>query len=100
LEAELGRVRSSDPYAARTIDMDLCFLDGVVQAGEGWSLPALHVLDRAHVALPLADLDPEFRHPVTGETLASASARVARGAQLTRCEDIVLTPPADAGDPA
>ena len=58
LEAELGRLRSEDKYADRTIDLDIVVFDG-------------HPLDRglwmyAHLAVPMAELLPEIVEPSTG----------------------------------
>ncbi len=66
VEAEFGRVRSV-PNAARLIDLDLLDLRGkVAQGGPGKAiLPHPRLAGRAFVIRPLADLSPEWRHPVT-----------------------------------
>jgi 2-amino-4-hydroxy-6-hydroxymethyldihydropteridine diphosphokinase len=48
LEQELGRVRSDDKYADRTIDIDLITVDGAVIDTE--------LFERAHIALPIAEV--------------------------------------------
>lgn len=83
IEARLGRVRTPDKYAARTIDLDVALygeevLGLVIEEPDGSReivFPDPQITRFAHVALPLADLDPEFEHPVTGETLAEIAAR-------------------------
>lgn len=79
LEARLGRVRGDDPNAPRTIDVDIVLYDELIldDPAAGLTLPDPEVLTRAHVALPLADLAPDLRHPATGETLAAIAARFA-----------------------
>ncbi len=72
VERQLGRVR--DPHnrnAARTIDIDIALWDeAILEFGAPpRRVPDLDVLRFAHVAWPLAALDPEYRHPVTGESL-------------------------------
>jgi 2-amino-4-hydroxy-6-hydroxymethyldihydropteridine diphosphokinase len=89
LEAELGRVRGPDKYAARTIDLDLCLLGSRIVSGE-MELPDPHLLDWAHVAVPVAELDPDFLHPVTGEPLAEIATRLAQGAGLKARPEISL----------
>ncbi len=37
---------------------------------------------RPHLAIPLAELDPECRHPITGESLGSIAARLLPQAQM------------------
>ncbi len=85
LEARLGRVRSADKFAARTIDLDVALYgDLVLDDPEGRiTLPDPDILTRAHVALPLADLAPGFVHPTTGHTLAEIAARLASQPGIT-----------------
>lgn len=66
IEVVLGRVRSV-PNAARTLDLDLIDYDGRVQAGPTPPiLPHPRLEGRAFVLLPLRDISPTWRHPVTG----------------------------------
>lgn len=77
LETELGRVRTGDPNAPRTIDLDIALAGDVILVDEaaGIEIPDPEILTRAHVALPLADLAPDTVHPVTGQTLSDIAAR-------------------------
>jgi 2-amino-4-hydroxy-6-hydroxymethyldihydropteridine diphosphokinase len=76
LEYMLGRVRTADKFAPRTIDLDLAlYADCVMDRTRDFlTLPDPDILTRAHVALPLADLAPDFVHPLTGQTLAEIAA--------------------------
>ncbi len=74
LEAELGRIRTSDPGAPRTIDIDLSIVEGLIVDRPGLQLPDPETLTRAHVALPLADVAPDFVHPVAGVPLREVAA--------------------------
>ena len=72
IEAELERVRDpANRNAPRTIDLDISLWnDAVIQYGaKPWQIPDPEIARFAHVALPLADLAPEHRHPETGATL-------------------------------
>lgn len=77
IEAELGRVRSKDKFAPRTIDLDLAYY-GKRQAaettGDGEQPLDGDVLRYAHVAIPLAEVAPRWVHPETGTTLAAIAA--------------------------
>ncbi|MCS6844270.1 MAG: diaminopimelate decarboxylase [Caldilineales bacterium] len=99
LEDRLGRRRSADPNAPRTIDVDISlFNDQVLQVGKR-RIPDPEILRYPHVAVPLADVAPAYRHPETGETLAEIARRVrALSGQPLRRRDDVLTafPRADA----
>ena len=70
VEAALGRVRGQ-PNAARPADLDLLDYQGLVSApGSSPVLPHPRLHQRAFVLLPLADVAPGWRHPVTGQGLA------------------------------
>lgn len=72
LEAEMGRVRGSDPNAPRVIDLDLSLFGDLVldQPDRGLVLPDPELLTSGHVILPLAEIAGDLRHPVTGSSLA------------------------------
>jgi 2-amino-4-hydroxy-6-hydroxymethyldihydropteridine diphosphokinase len=79
IEAAVGRVRKADKYAARPIDIDIALFGDLVLDDpiNRITIPDPEILTRAHIALPLADLDPDALHPVTGETLREIAARFA-----------------------
>ena len=73
VEAELGRQRSI-PNAPRTIDIDvLAYDDVIITADHPGAVeiphPRLHV--RAFVLMPLHDIAPDWRHPVSGAALST-----------------------------
>ncbi len=88
IEADLGRVRTADPYEPRTIDVDLCLLGALVLNAADMTLPDPHILTRAYLAVTLAELQPDFQHPVTGESLRGIADRLRRTANLTLREDV------------
>ena len=65
IEAAAARVRSV-PNAARTLDLDLIALDGLVVDGPCLRLPHPRAAERAFVLAPLCDVAPGWRHPVLG----------------------------------
>ncbi len=77
IESDLGRVRSTDRNAPRTIDIDISIFGRLVMFDHDCDLvlPAPEILTQAHVILPLADLAPGTIHPETGETLAEIATR-------------------------
>jgi 2-amino-4-hydroxy-6-hydroxymethyldihydropteridine diphosphokinase len=82
IEEDLGRVRSADKYAPREIDLDLCLLGSQIIRTPELSLPDPDLLTRPHLAATLAELAPDFPHPITGERLGAISARLRLGADL------------------
>ena len=88
IEVELGRVRTEDKFAPRTIDLDLCFLGDMVIESDKIVLPDPDVLIRAHLAVPLAELNPCYMHPISGEHLGLIAARLCQSADLSPRPDI------------
>lgn len=66
VEEVFGRVRGVR-NAPRTVDLDLLDYDGQVRNGpEAPVLPHPRMAERAFVLLPLREIAPDWRHPVTG----------------------------------
>jgi GTP cyclohydrolase I len=66
VEDDLGRVRTDDPNASRTIDLDIIFYGDLVKDFDGWSVPDPDMEVRPHVAVPVAEVVPDWIHPVSG----------------------------------
>jgi 2-amino-4-hydroxy-6-hydroxymethyldihydropteridine diphosphokinase len=70
VETEFGRVRRQ-VNAPRTLDLDIVDYAGRVSVpGDSPILPHPRLADRAFVLLPLAEIAPGWRHPVTGKRIA------------------------------
>ena len=67
IEEEMGRARATDRYAPRNIDLDLLLYGDLVDARA--RLPEPHIRERAYIAVPLLDLEPDLRLPDTGDAL-------------------------------
>jgi 2-amino-4-hydroxy-6-hydroxymethyldihydropteridine diphosphokinase len=92
IEARLGRVRTADKNAARTIDLDISlFNDEVLEIG-GRRIPDPEILLYPHIARPLADLAHDYRHPQTGGTLEEI-AQTLSVAGLVHRHDVELWQP-------
>jgi 2-amino-4-hydroxy-6-hydroxymethyldihydropteridine diphosphokinase len=89
IENALGRKRTADKFAPRTIDIDLALYDDRQGIFAGGPLPHPDLLRRAYFALPLAEISPDKVHPATGETLRAIAARLQDGS-IRRREDIKL----------
>lgn len=77
VEHQLGRVRTADKFAARPIDLDIAYYGDTCVELDGKRIPDGDVLRFAHVAIPLAAVAPEWRHPETGESLSAIAAHLA-----------------------
>jgi 2-amino-4-hydroxy-6-hydroxymethyldihydropteridine diphosphokinase len=82
IERELKRVRGV-PKGPRTLDIDILFYaDAVVKTPE-LEIPHPRIAERRFVLVPLADLAPDLRHPVTMLTIRQMLA-AAPPAKVTR----------------
>ena len=70
LEDAQGRRRNVPRFSSRTLDIDLVFYDDAVLRGPGNLQLPRPELKHAFVLLPLAELAPGFRDPLSGLTLA------------------------------
>ncbi|MCB0002970.1 MAG: 2-amino-4-hydroxy-6-hydroxymethyldihydropteridine diphosphokinase [Anaerolineae bacterium] len=90
VEDRLGRQRTSDPNAPRTFDADISlFNDEILDVGRR-HIPDPEILLYAHIAVPLAEIAPNYRHPETGETLAAIARRVSLDTTMIRRDDVSL----------
>lgn len=78
VEAGFGR-RRERKNAPRTLDIDLIDYEGVIRTaddGSGPILPHPRAARRDFVLAPLAEIAPDWRHPVSGESAAALLARL------------------------
>jgi 2-amino-4-hydroxy-6-hydroxymethyldihydropteridine diphosphokinase len=75
LEAAHGRQREQPRFSSRPLDIDIVFFDDLVFKGPGNLQVPRPELDRPFVLKPLAEIAPEFRDPISGETLAALWVR-------------------------
>lgn len=92
IEHDLGRVRTADKNAPRTIDLDISLFGGRVWEVQNRHIPDPEILQFAHIAQPLADLAPQQCHPETGQTLLEIAQSLPSSGMVRR-PDLVLWPP-------
>jgi len=68
IEAGIGRT-PSPRWGERVIDLDILFYGGVVVSEDGLSVPHPRLHERAFVLAPLADIAPDFIHPVLNKSV-------------------------------
>jgi 2-amino-4-hydroxy-6-hydroxymethyldihydropteridine diphosphokinase len=76
IETKLGRVRTKDRFAPRPIDLDIVIFNGELLDLELW--------EQAHLALPTAELLPDYSNPITGETLSQAAERLTKITEIRK----------------
>lgn len=90
VEDQLGRVRTDDPNAPRTIDLDLVLYNDAVFDLDDSPIPDPAILEFPHVALPLAEVAPAYVHPLTRQTLAEIGEHFTDAAGIVRRTDLDL----------
>lgn len=78
-----GRIRSGARFTARTLDLDLLAYGACVVPA--LRLPRDDILRYPFVLAPLAELAPNFCHPVTGALAADAWDSAAASGPALRC---------------
>jgi 2-amino-4-hydroxy-6-hydroxymethyldihydropteridine diphosphokinase len=84
LEAHMGRVRTEDRNASRTIDFDTILFDGQLLDPDLWRY--------VHLAVPVSELFPDFSSDA-GETLQMVAQRLAQATPIQVRDDISIVLP-------
>lgn len=70
IEARMGRVRR-ERWGPRTIDLDVLLVEGVAASDARLVVPHPHLEERAFALVPLLEVWPDAKHPITGRPYAS-----------------------------
>lgn len=65
IESKFGRIRTSDKFAPRTVDIDIILDGDIIRDENVWRF--------AYAAVPVAELVPDLTHPGTNQTLADTA---------------------------
>ncbi|PJC37502.1 2-amino-4-hydroxy-6-hydroxymethyldihydropteridine diphosphokinase [Candidatus Peregrinibacteria bacterium CG_4_9_14_0_2_um_filter_53_11] len=79
-----GPKKSGRHYLPRPIDIDILFYDTLIYSSSHLTIPHPLIAERRFVLLPLAELLPEYQHPVLKKTLRQL---------LNECEDASIVEP-------
>jgi 2-amino-4-hydroxy-6-hydroxymethyldihydropteridine diphosphokinase len=67
IETQLGRQRTTNKFASRTIDIDIVVFDEKSCGDKYW--------EQAFVVVPLAEIDPGYQNPLRDEPLGETAVR-------------------------
>ncbi|MBM3289963.1 MAG: 2-amino-4-hydroxy-6-hydroxymethyldihydropteridine diphosphokinase [Candidatus Hydrogenedentes bacterium] len=96
IEDALGRVRTADKYAPREIDLDIAVFGEWNVDEDGLRLPDPDIRRRTFLAIPLAEVAPDWVVPGAGATLSEIADGMPRSgleldAELTaRCRQAAM----------
>ncbi|MCP4346386.1 MAG: 2-amino-4-hydroxy-6-hydroxymethyldihydropteridine diphosphokinase [Desulfobacterales bacterium] len=71
IESACGRVRTSDPYAPRPLDLDIVLYGDMVIREGGLVIPDPDIRSRAFIAIPIYEIAPCAVLPDTGEPVSN-----------------------------
>jgi 2-amino-4-hydroxy-6-hydroxymethyldihydropteridine diphosphokinase len=69
IETSLGRIRKSVKYESRTLDIDILFYDDLILNDPRLIIPHPELHKRNFALIPMAEIDPQFIHPVFGKSI-------------------------------
>jgi len=75
IEANLGRTPTFR-FGPRVIDIDILFYGEQVIARAGLTIPHPLLAQRPFVLVPLAELAPQLRHPLNGQTIQELASAI------------------------
>ena len=82
-ERHFGRIRG-EPNGPRILDLDILDYQGEVMNATSLVLPHPRLHERRFVLMPIAEIAPEWRHPILGLTTAQLLARLSSEQQIER----------------
>jgi 2-amino-4-hydroxy-6-hydroxymethyldihydropteridine diphosphokinase len=78
IEAENGRVHTKNGYSSRNLDIDILFYGDLRYSSDILTIPHLMLHKRRFTLLPMAEIAPDFIHPVFNLNIRQL---------LERCDD-------------
>lgn len=82
IETGAGRIRGKKSCESRNLDIDVLLYGKVNLHDKGQNIPRDEILHAAYVLKPLADVLPNMRHPISGNSFQSMWAAYDNDAQM------------------
>ncbi|MCG6187477.1 2-amino-4-hydroxy-6-hydroxymethyldihydropteridine diphosphokinase [Maribellus maritimus] len=64
IEESFGRKRGKEGYSSREMDIDILYFDDTYIETDELFIPHPHIQKRLFVLVPLAEIAPDFKHPL------------------------------------
>lgn len=69
IETKLGRIRKTQRYSPRCIDIDILFYNDEVYFSDDLVIPHPRLYDRMFTLVPLNEIAPDYLHPILKKTI-------------------------------
>ena len=83
IEQTIGRVRRKK-WGPRVIDLDLLFYENIILKKPGLEVPHPEIANRSCVLIPMAEIQPDFFHPVFNRTIAQLIETIPKKTDIRR----------------
>lgn len=84
IELDLGRVRH-EKWGSRLIDIDIIFFgDKIIDLGNRLQIPHPHMQDRKFVLEPMAEIAPDYIHPVFKRSVSEILERLSDNLSVSK----------------
>lgn len=84
LEEFYGRERSEGEYQSREMDIDILFIDSEIIETESLKVPHPRLAERRFVLEPLAEVAPDFIHPIMKKSVSEILKACTDQGKVTR----------------
>ena len=69
IEKEMGRLKKTDQYSDRFIDIDILFFDNMIVNSKTLNIPHPRIQLRKFVLTPMLELTPDLIHPILKKSI-------------------------------
>ncbi len=87
IETKMGRVHGKR-NSPRPIDIDILFYGDQVMDTPELVIPHPRIMERAFVLIPLAEIAPDLKHPVSGQTMKELLGGITEKQGVFKWEDM------------
>lgn len=69
IEKDMGRLKTTDQYSDRCIDIDILFFDNMIVNSKSLEIPHPRIQLRKFVLTPMLELTPDLIHPILNKSI-------------------------------